>query len=199
MKKNKFYKNTTGLLILIAMSIMTACGKNSGGNNNPVPVQQGYVFQQCVNCQTLNGPVLFTAVSTDFLTNLINLNWSFNGQAGSAYYTPGTYNGAVTANGQMTVSQSTNLGYCQIPAGAYTLATIQPGQWIFGGGVSGLGLQAISGASNLLMIFSGTVSSPGYLQDGQLSSATNPVGRMTGVLQVQSINGYACQATINLQ
>lgn len=204
MKKNNnssnSFKMTSGLFIGAVVAFLVACGNKGGGNN---VVQQAPVmpFQQCFNCQNINGSVFFSAESIDY-TNSVHLYWTFSGQSNYAYQTtamtPGTYYGPVATTGQMSISQSMNLGYCVVPAGTYTLATVQAGQWGYGI-ASGLALQAINGSYSMIMSFNGQVSSPGSLQNGQLSSSTNTVGRMFGNLQIQSINGQQCQQVIGIQ
>lgn len=205
MKKNNYFKYATGFFVGVALTFIAACG-NKGGNNSNQQVIPVTPFQACANCQNINGAVFFSAESVDY-TGSIRLNWTFSGQASpvvqsypyqSNGMTPGTYYGPVAAQGQLSVSQAMNLGYCVVPAGVYSVGTIQAGQWGYGI-ASGLALQAISGATSMLITFNGQVSSPGYLQDSQASSSTNPVGRMFGNLQIQSINGQQCQQIIGIQ
>jgi hypothetical protein len=202
MKKNNLLNFARTAFVLLSVSVMMSCGDNKGGNNSappvPVVIQPPIAnFQQCVNCQSLTGPMIFTAESLDF-TSTIHLNWYFTSQGGLATSTPGTYYGMVGAAGQIVIAQGLNLGYCQLPAGTYTLATVQAGQWAYGI-ASGLILQAIGTSGSIMMGFNGQISSPGYLQSGQVSSSTIPVGRMFGNLQIQAVNGYNCQSTIAVQ
>ncbi len=195
---------TAAALLIATMSFLAACGKKAD-NNPPPPVQPGYGFQNCINCQNIGGAVFFTATSTDYTQTLL-MNWSFAGQStniGQSYpyniggMTPGSYYGPVSTSGQMTFSQPMTNYYCVIPAGSYSLMTYQAGQW--GAGiVNNLALQAV-GPATLLISFTGQVSSTGWLGEGQPSSSTNPVGRMFGNLNVVSVNGQACQQNIMVQ
>jgi hypothetical protein len=197
MKQNNNFKYIASIFVALSLLIMSACGNNGQNNSSPAPVVNG--FQQCVNCQAMNGPVIFTAESSDY-TGTTQLHWAFAGQNMTAQYynSPGNYTGMVVSTGSLLISQNLNLGFCGIPPGSYSLATLQPGQWSYGI-VSGLILQAYSGGLSLQLSFNGQVSSPGYLSGGQFSSSTSPVGRMFGNLQVLSINGQPCQQMIDLQ
>ncbi len=207
MNMNKFFKKVAGIFLAAALMSLAACG-NKGGNNNVNPqILPVTPFQQCINCQSINGVVFFTAESVDY-TGSLHLNWSFAGQNnmtqsypynyGSSAITPGTYYGPVATSGQFSVSQNMNLGFCVVPAGVYSIATVKAGQWGYGI-ASGLALQAINGAFSMFMTFEGQISSPGFLQNGQPSSSTNQVGRMFGNLRIETINGQQCQQVIGIQ
>jgi len=203
MKKNNQTPYALGFFVGAILTFLAACGQK-GDNNTAQPVQPVTGYQQCLNCQNLNGSTFFTGESTDY-TGSLRVTWSFAGSTmvtqtypyNNGTVTPGTYYGSVSTTGQMYLSQSMNLGYCVIPAGTYSLMTTQAGQWAYGI-VSNLSLQAV-GASNLILGFYGQVSSSGYLQNGQVSSSTSNTGRMFGNLVVQSVNGQACQQIIGVQ
>ncbi len=204
MKTNHYLKYASLFFVAATLSLLAACG-NKGGDNNPQPVAPVYPYQNCVGCQNLGGAAFFTSESTDY-NQTLRLNLSFAGQnTGIAqaypYYgsgiTPGTYNGPVSATGTMTLPQPLNNYYCVIPAGTYSIGTLQPGQWS-SGVTYNLSLQAV-GAASLTISLTGQVSSPGYLAPGQPSSSTNPVGRLFGNLNVLSVNGQACQQNIMVQ
>lgn len=203
MKKPNFFKYVAGFFVGVTLIVIAACGNKSQNNTQPVQTNL-YPYQQCVNCQNINGNVFFSGQSSDY-TGTLQVTWAFAGQnlvmqqtyPYTASVTPGTYYGPVSTTGQLSLSQNINLGYCQIPAGTYSLVTNQAGQWGYGI-VSNLTMQAM-GPTNMVVSFFGQVSSPGYLSSGQASSSTNSVGRMFGNLQIQSVNGQTCQQIIGVQ
>lgn len=222
MKTTNFWKYTAAILAVSVVTSLVACG-NKNQNNNPQPVNG---FEQCVNCQNINGAAFFTAQASDSY-GAIALNISFTGQNiatqpvqpvnngygnnyggyyGSGYsnYNPYqsspiiSYSGPVGASGQFAVNQNMNLGYCQLPLGSYNLGTVSAGQWS-SGIVYNLRMQA-SGPANIVMtITTGQVSSPGYLQPGQLGSGMNPTGRLFANIMIESVNGQPCQMSMLVQ
>ncbi len=129
----------------------------------------------------------------------LNSNTS-GGVYGGGYIgqTQGSYVGQVGVQGTMTITQVLNLGYCQIPAGSYSLGTASAGNWQYSM-VSNLRMQAVGPASVLLSLTQGQVASAGYLQPGQISSSSASQGRMFGNLMIESVNGYPCQMSILVQ
>lgn len=217
MKTFNMIKYSGLVLVFSVMATLAACGSKNSDRQN-VPVNNG-AFQQCANCQNLfqaySEYVGFSSAQPSF-----NLNWTFQSQAGLAQplqqqqynpYNPYTtnynysyggtspiisYNGPVSATGILSVTQSMNLGYCQIPAGSYQLGTIAQGQW-YSATVSNLRLQAVGPATLFLTLTSGRVSSPKPSgTSGVLWSEVAPIGRINGDLFIESINGYQCSQSI---
>lgn len=229
MKTTNFWKYTASILAVSVVTSLVACGNKNQNNNNPQPV---YGFEQCVNCQGINGAAFFTAQSTDTYGSFA-LNWSFTGQAAGAIpqqqynpyqqqynpyqqqynpyqqqqyspnpyvnqYSPMSYSGLVGVVGQLAVNQGMNLGYCQLPGGNYNLGTLSAGQWTMGI-VYNLRMQATGPANIVLTLTQGQVSSPGYLQPGQMGSGVNPNGRLFANVMIESVNGQPCQTSMLVQ
>lgn len=202
MKKPNSFQFFASFFILVAVSVIAACGSNNQ-NNQPVPVPPAVVYPNCVNCQGINGPIIFSGESSDYSGSL-RITWAFAGQNMTVQpypYNSGmtseTYSGVVSTTGQMILNQSVNLGSCVIPGGTYSVVTAQAGQWGYGI-VSNLSLQAI-GPSSVMLTFYGQVSASSYLSNGQLSTISASTGRMFGNLQVQSVNGQPCYQSIGVQ
>ncbi len=223
MKTKNYFKYAKVLLASAVLLALAACG-DKGGNNNNVNNQGNIgLYNQCPNCQNLNGSALFAAESVDSY-GMIRFNWIFTGsnlQAqtypqqythtqqvpynnqqvyGGGYYgqTQGSYVGPVGVTGSLSISQAINLGYCQLPAGVYTLNTIQPGNWQ-SSMVNNLRMQAIGPVAINLSLTQGQVSSPGYLAAGQVSSSSATSGRMFANVMIESVGGYNCQMAILVQ
>lgn len=244
MKAMNKMKLLAGVMSLAVVTSLAACGNR--GSDSP-PVVQGNAFQQCLNCQNINGGVFFQAESQDSY-GAIRLNWAFSGQAGNfnqpqinqfpnqypnqlntqynsqypnqftnqynpypnqyngqAYNTNGSgisnpisYSGQVAAQGILTVASGMSLGYCQLPAGSYTLGTLTPGQWS-AGMVSNLKLQATGPAVILLSLTQGQVAAKTGSQLGQTWSEIPAVGRIFGNVMIESVNGYACSMSVLVQ
>lgn len=184
---------------------VVACG-GQGGNNNQQPVypQQPVqpVYPNCLNCQNINGSAFFTATSQDQYGVMQFTSWIFLGQnvmTANSYNSPiVSYNGPVSSQGQMQVSQTVTYGYCQLPAGGYTLSTLSVGQWS-GGVVSNLRMQA-SGAAQIIMTLSqGQVEGKTGSQLGYAWNEISPTGRMFGNLVLESVNGVPCQYSVLIQ
>ena len=219
-----FKTNKKILLAFTLLMTLVACGDKGGGSGNNTNGNVGVigVNPQCANCVGLNGTTLFTANSVDSY-GVISFNWNFTssvqntnypqpvygGGYNSGYPQPiygggfngqnqGNYVGPVGATGAMTLNQTLNLGYCQIPAGVYTLGTVQMGNWQYSM-VSNLRMQAAGPAVINLNLTQGQVSSFGYLQPGQVSSSSATSGRLFANVMIESVNGYNCQMAILVQ
>lgn len=205
MKKPNAYKYFAGFFIAAALIAIAACG-NKGGSNPPPPVvAPAYPYANCVNCQNINGSLIFSGESVDY-TGSLRITWAFLGQSvavaqtypysyGSGM-TSETYSGMISTSGQMILNQNLNMGSCVIPAGTYSVSTYQAGQWGYGI-VSNLALQAV-GPANLMLGFYGQVSASSYLSNGQLARVSASTGRMFGNLQIQSVNGQSCPQIIGV-
>jgi hypothetical protein len=204
MKKTNFYKYFAGFFVAATLSVIAACGSKGGSNQQPTVLPPQVVYPNCVNCQGINGAILFSGESADY-TGSLRITWAFSGQNMTVqpypYNTMGvtteTYNGMVSTSGQMILNQNINLGYCVIPAGTYSVVTSQAGQWSYAI-VSNLAMQAV-GPASVMLNFNGQVSASSYLSNGQLSTISASKGRMYGNLQVQSVNGQACYQMIGVQ
>lgn len=233
MKQNNKQKILKGVLQSIAsvsvtfacLTVLIACGGNKGGgaaapaatttSNTTQPV-----FQQCANCQLINGPVFYTGTAVDLTGKIELTQWTFSGQllvypqgtnqplpgqpgapVGSATGAMNTlnYRGLVASNAQMNIKETMTIGYCQVPAGAYSVATLQAGQWSMEI-VNGLVLQAINGTAQLVVGFTGYSYNPNMYQfdpNGNLIIQTT--GRLYGTLNFVSFNGQACQQAVTVQ
>lgn len=109
-----------------------------------------------------------------------------------------SYSGIVAAQGLFSVAQGMSLGYCQLPAGSYTLGTLSPGQWNMGI-VSNLRLQAVGPATIILSLTQGQVAAKTGGQLGQTWSEIAPVGRIFGNVMIESVNGYTCSMSVLVQ
>lgn len=211
MKNKNYLKYAKHLLVSAAILALGACGDKGGNNNNTPPYVAPY--NQCVNCQNINGAALFTADSSDSY-GMIRFNWIFTGSANQAVYaqpnypygqqlpgyvqTQGSYVGPAGVTGSLTINQAINLGYCQLPAGVYLLNTVQAGNWQYSM-VSNLRMQAVGPVAMNLTLTQGQVSSPGYLADGQTSSSSATSGRLFANVMIESVGGNICQMAILVQ
>lgn len=193
-----------GLVLAAALvTSVIACGKKADNNNQNVNA----FTQSCVNCQNITGFPFFTAQTAAYLSNpygygyaeALKINWSFSGQnvssqaqannpyGGQSYGSPAmNYNGQVSAAGQVSVNTAlSNRYFCPgVPAGTYNLTTQTVGQWS-AGAISGLKL-LLTGPVNIVAILTQAQASEyGY----QYQSGS----RISGNLQIESVNGYYCQ------
>lgn len=124
-KKNK--KMVWMALALSASLLVTACGKKGGGGGSATtPVGP---FGACGGC-TFSQGVMMTANSS--WGNVLNFTMRLIGDsaqmAAQATSSSGRYTGPVMIDGTLVVTTQQNVGQCVIPAGTYTLSTVQPGQ-----------------------------------------------------------------------
>ena len=209
MSTQKFTKLAKGILLAAALvTSVIACGKKNQDNNQNM---NAYTMS-CVNCQNITGFPFFTAQTKAYRTNYygygyteaFKLNWSFSGQNvnsqtqannpyGQQYGSPAmTYNGQVSAAGQLTVTTALNFGFCPaIPPGAYNLTTQSAGQWS-AGAISGLKLLVTGPVSFTVIFTQGQASDNGY---GYAAGSY-----VSGNMQIEQVNGYYCQsASVYLQ
>jgi hypothetical protein len=197
--------------LIAATVFIFSCAKS--GND----AQQNNVFQNCANCgNIMNGQSFFQSQSSDTMYGMtLNLNFigsqMYNQPYTQQYNTSypyqnnqyGTtspiisYSGSVGAQGQLIVTQPVTNGYgysygsCYVPAGTYSLDTLQAGQWSQAI-VRNLILQANSGGAQLIIsIPQAQVSAKTQL--GQTWNEVAPTGRLFGNLVIQSVNGMNCQ------
>lgn len=215
MKTTKLFKYTAGLLIFSVVAVLAACGNKN--DSAPVVVQQQNVCGVNMVCPgQVTGNTLFQAESSDWY-NIVKLNWNFlaqnaiqvptqtqyNGIYGGGFLGGNnspiiTYQGPVAVNGVMTVTQSSSMGMCQLPAGSYVLSTITPGQWM-SAMAYGVRMQATGPVAVVLTLQQGQVSAKTGSQLGSLWSEIAPVGRIFGNIMVESVGGYPCNMSILVQ
>ena len=123
----------------LTMAMFTACGKSGGSNPAPVvaavaPVQ---VVPTCATCPG-NSQLLAAGVGSSYYASQpesqIMLQFFGDGsvmqnyQSGNAYLQSNqSYYGTVAAQGTLNWNIASVL--CGIPAGAYQITTVTPGQW----------------------------------------------------------------------
>lgn len=195
-KLNKIITLTAALGLALGMS---ACEKNKDQAQQPIAV-----YQNCSNCGgMINGSEFFRSESKD-ITGYVQLALSF---VGSNYIQPQyysysgspivTYNGIVAANGSISINLPMYNNGCVVPAGSYSISTLQAGTWnrTF---VSNIRLQAAGPATLVLSIPRAQVSAKRYDQMGQLWTEIPQVGRLFGDLVIESLNGSQCYRLIGL-
>lgn len=201
MKTFNVLKYSVTLLVFSVITTLVACGSKSD-NRQQVQVNQNQNgFQQCANCQNL-----FQATSEyaqwGQYSPALTLQWNFQSQTAGAQYVQQnsviSYNGPVSANGIMAVTQQLNLGNCVIPAGTYQLGTLAQGQWS-AGIVYNLRMQAVGPVSLMLTVTQGQVSAKTGSQLGSTWSEIAPVGRMFANLMFDSVNGNYCSQSVLVQ
>lgn len=189
---NKFVKPALALGLLMGL---TACPDNKNNQNNPYQV-----YPNCANCGDLGaGQEFFRSQSKNYYGSLI-LNLNFVGSSiatnginyyNSYYQSPVvSYYGPVAVTGNMQVNYNQQYG-CTIPAGSYTITTLQAGQWrsaIAGG----LRIQATGPVSVVMSLPQMIVQAKQYNQLGRLWTEIPQVGRIYGDMIVESVNGYNC-------
>lgn len=206
MKKNILLKTIKGTLLATAlMTTLAACGNK---NNNTTPINA--YTQSCVNCENITGYPFFSAQTQAYRTqgwsymSAMTIAWSFsgqntntmnNGQSYNQWASPAmNYSGQVSAAGTVNVSTATNLGFCPLPAGTYTLTTQTVGQWNQGQ-VSGLKL-LITGPATLTAVVNqaqATEYSYGYGGGGYWGGGSNTgSSRVQGYLVIEQVNGIYC-------
>lgn len=120
--------------LLIAMLALAGCpdGGSKGNNNN----YNNYGMAGCVNCG-FNAAVFSQAVSSQIPQASLNIQlagdanqmnmWGSNGQ--NPLF---SYQGPISITGTLTVNSLLPFGMCQLPAGQYTMQTIQAGIYSMG-------------------------------------------------------------------
>lgn len=211
--RNKIYFSLATLFLLTVF--IAACGNNKSNstNPNPLPVNPyGYNngYQNCIGCnpsseiyrgesQSLDGS---SRVSIGFFaTQMVNSGYA-NPNMYQYSMNPVTYSGAVVAQGQVYINYSYNSGYngyCQLPAGVYSVSTIAPGQW-----TSAVFTQIrvqLNGPVVATGVLSGTVGAKNSQYYGLTwSEMPRPyVGPIYGgQLTIDSLNGAQCLVSVSL-
>lgn len=198
---------------LMALTVFIfSCGRNGTDQNNV-----NTVFANCGNCSALTGgQTFFQSQSSDTIYGLsVNLNFIGNvgyspyNNYGGAYNPIISYSGMVAVQGSLQLSQpigNTYGGYnpqygqamsgCFMPAGVYTIGTVQAGQWNQAI-VSNLVLSAVGPAQVIISIPQAQVAAKSQL--GATWNEVAPVGRLFGNFVIQSVNGMNCNMTTLIQ
>lgn len=210
-KKEGHLKITNWVIIILVMSvafILSSCKGSSSGSGQDI-----YGIQNCLNCGFIQngGQTFFQSQSTDVSGKLslsLNFMGSGYGYGGSPYGMQGyysgmaspivSYQGSVAAVGQLHIHQTSgNYNGCIIPAGVYTLQTVQAGTWN-SGIVTGLMMQAY-GSGIVLNIQISQAQVGAKAATGATWSEVPPVGKLFGNVNVQSSVGYNCRMSALVQ
>jgi len=186
--------------VLIALSVMTtACNKKDSNNNanNGIyydqfgnPISPGGIGS-CMNCNFAQGP-LGTAQSQGGNSYPATITWNMIGDqniiaqiTAQGWNPQKTYTGPIALTGTMTMSQATYAGNCSIPAGQYTLNSMQAGTMSYGG-ISQVQLQAVIGGAQITFSLENAVvidsNADGQIERiaGQLRALMGPSAYGTG-------------------
>lgn len=208
--KNKIYFSFTSLFLATAFII--ACGGNkSSNNNNQIPVNPygyGYNGYNCPGCSSGSEIYRGESQSLDGSARL-SIGFYATQTVNSAYANPYSYQyglnpvsymGPVMAQGQITVNFNYGFnGYCNLPAGSYTVSTLNPGQWssaVF----TQIRVQLL-GPVSATAVLSGTVGAKSAQYYGATwAEMPRPyTGSIYGgQLLIDSMNGAQCMASIAL-
>lgn len=201
------------------MSLTLSAFSCAKSGNDP---NRNSVFANCANCDSIaGGQTFYTSKSTDTMYGM-TLDLSYIGAVGytqygqvgqtqyAAYNPIVTYVGAVAAQGTLLVNQPVGqysqaysqygqqYGGCFMPAGAYTVGTLQAGQYNQGA-ITSLILTAVGPTTAIIVLDKSIVSAKSPSQMGALWSEVSPVGRLAGPMTIQSINGVACNIGTYIQ
>jgi hypothetical protein len=143
------FKYLSGLFLTVAL--FAACQKNNSDNSGiaTAPLVQNQLLPgNCAQCNFAQAQ-LIQATSQGTNSFPVTINWQLIGEQTKiqqllavGWNPQKTYSGAIYARGGMTIAAVQNnlsglgnvvlAGYCQIPAGQYTLNPIQPGTMSLG-------------------------------------------------------------------
>lgn len=188
-----FTKLMTLTAVTIATAFVIACENKNKNNQANLPVYQNGI----------GGAEFFRSESKDTNQTLF-FNLSFLSSSGVAapYYNNLNYGspvinyvGPVAVNGSLSVTMGQYLGGCLVPAGTYTLSTVQTGVWT-NAIVQNVRIQAVGPASMILSIRNAQVSAKPYNQMGNLWTEIPQYGRIFGRIVIESANGYNCYGDI---
>ena len=136
-------------------------------------------------------------------------NTGYNNGYNNSYLSPAmSYSGKVAAVGSIAIPAALNLSFCgTIPAGTYDLQTNNVGRWNQGQ-ISGIRLVLRGPVTFYVVLYNAQATEYSYgnnypyaqpygQQQGYNQSANSK--RISGTLQIESVNGYYCQgATYNM-
>ena len=175
-----------------------SCGAISGGQSFFQSQSQSTIYAMNVNLNFI-GNVGYNTQYNSPQTQQYPYNQYNNG----SYNPIISYSGAVAAQGQMILNQpigtqynqnyntqyAQQYGSCYLPAGTYTIQTMQTGQWSQAI-VRGLVLAATGPVQVVISIPQAQVSAKSQL--GATWNEVAPAGRLFGNFVIQSVNGVAC-------
>lgn len=198
MKRSWWRSAALVVTALAASVVVTACGKGGGGGG--APIAPGPVHPSCPTCPGGVGgsSLLGTAIGHVFSSSLGQTElelalefFSVGTHPQSGIPISNGYVGPVYAQGTMYMHIPSML--CNVPAGHYTVQTVQPGQW-GGGGQSFGGLMLDAFGPTHVRVYI-----PSAFVKGAVPAAISIDGRqfpfrIQGRVQVQAINswGYYC-------
>lgn len=183
------------LLALSVLAVLAACPKNK--NDDVVtPVVNGY--QSCTNCGGLVNGQEFLSTDSQDLNNLFTLRLGFSGSSTNVNgfgYGPSQYSGPVAVSrGELVIQQGLYQGSCLVPAGTYSVGTINIGNYN-GRIITNLKLLASGSASITIQIDAAQIASPtnrdqwGMLLLNQRLFSSRTV--------IESVNGQYCYAPVS--
>lgn len=218
MKTYNLSQVVKGLVLATALVAgLAACGKKADNN------QPQNVFQQSNNDADITGQPFFETTTRAYSqnywssSNFLTINWQFagqninpNGVQNNSYNNNYNYNyaspsmayaGKVAAAGNIVLSAPLNLSFCgTIPAGTYNLTTSTVGRWNQGQ-ISGLRLALIGPVTFYVVLYNAQAydysfgNSYPYAQPYQQGYYQQNGKRISGTLQIESVNGYYCQGS----
>jgi hypothetical protein len=184
-------KTLNKIILMLAVVVLSACPKNNNNND-----QNQNVYVNCVNCSgVVNGPEFLFTDSTE-LNNSFTLHMSLMGTTNTANYGAYYSGPAAVSRGDLQMSQGLYQGYCLIPAGSYSLGTVEAGTYQ-NGILQGLRIIAQGPATLILRMQSAQISSQnnrdanGYLLSQQRLFSANTV--------IESVNGQVCNWPVTLR
>ena len=170
---------------------MNACGdkkNNDGGTVAQPPPGPGP--GGCPTCGPQGGNVIASGFGQHD-PNTLTLGITFLGQGGAP--TGYGYSGSVSAQGRVYIGNAVGSPYCPIPAGVYTVNTLQPGQW-YSSMVRDLKIEA-NGPARLTLTIGPTGGTAGMVQVAQpmiqYDGATYP-NHLAGDILLETVNGQPC-------
>lgn len=202
---------------------LAACGKKADNNQPQNVFQQSNMdgdingqpfFETTTRAYSQNSwnYSSYLTINWQFAGQNINPNTannnsnSFNNGYNNSFSSPSMiYSGKVAAVGSIAVSASMNMSFCgTIPAGTYNIQTTTVGRWNQGQ-ISGIRLAAVGPVTFSIVLYNAQAYDysygssypyaqpyqPPYYQQGYYQSANGK--RITGTLQIESVNGYYCQ------
>lgn len=196
MKQTNLKTLTLGICTaaFLAMSLI-AC-ENKKNNNNEQVNQVGY--QNCTNCAGIVYGQEFLRTASQGSNGYVQLQMDliYNGAMNTSqmgYYPPfAYYQGPVAATGTLTIASNTNFGYCAIPAGGYSVTTIQAGNWTYSGIMNNLRMLVVGPSSMIVAVTQGQIASPQLRDAGGNLSMTQ---RLYANVMIESVNNVACSMT----
>jgi hypothetical protein len=178
---------------------MSACPKKTDNDAVNQTVNGNQFFANCGGL-VANGQEFLVTESQE-LNNLFTLCLGFSGSSptnGNSFVSnPSQYSGwAAVSRGQFNVQQGLYQGSCSLPAGTYSVGTMNVGYYN-GGILTNLKLSASGPANIVIQINAAQIASPtnrdstGLLLMNQRLYSTRTV--------IESVNGQFCQAPVSFR